>query len=161
MLISSVFDDSNLGIFVTDRYTAGSYESMMRSSTEFGFKRRDVLGMDFTQVFVPADRRLAAKSYKNFLGGAQSEARHEWRLRAPNNKEADVLVTTAPLYLNPDRPLMVHTFVDISEHKHLEESLRWAKDQADSANRAKSAFLASMSHENYVHRSTLFSGSRN
>lgn len=145
MLMSSAFDASSLGIFVTDRNrrVLRVNEAFLR---EFGFRRRDLIGSDFSQIFIPADRRTVNKAYKNFLRG-QNETRHEWRMRGKNNKEADVLVTTAPLHLHPDRPLVVHTFVDISEHKHLEESLRWAKEQADSANRAKSAFLAGMSHE--------------
>lgn len=145
MLMSSAFDASNLGIFVTDkeRRVLRVNEAFIR---EFGFRRRDIIGADFTTIFEPDDRRTAVKAYKDFLRG-QSEARYEWRLKTPDNKEVDVLVTTAPLHLHPDRPLVIHTFVDISEHKHLEESLRWAKEQADAANRAKSAFLASMSHE--------------
>lgn len=145
MLMSSAFDASTLGIFVTDRNrrVLRANEAFLR---EYGFRRRDVLGIDFSQIFVAADRRAVNKTYKNFLRD-QSETRHEWRLRSPDGRESDVLVTTAPLHLHPDRPLVVHTFVDISEHKHLEESLRWAKEQADSANRAKSAFLAGMSHE--------------
>lgn len=145
MLMSSAFDASSLGIFVTDRNrrVLRVNEAFLR---EFGFRRRDVLGIELSQIFVAADRRAVNKAYKNFLRD-QSETRHEWRMRSPNGKESDVLVTTAPLHLHPDRPLVVHTFVDISEHKHLEEYLRWAKEQADSANRAKSAFLAGMSHE--------------
>jgi two-component system, cell cycle sensor histidine kinase PleC len=144
MLMTSAFDTSTLGIFVTDRERKilRVNEAFLR---DFGFRRRDIIGYDFTHIFVPADRRAATKTYRDFLSG-QSEARHEWRIRA-GAKEADVLVTTALLHLNQDRPLVVHTFVDISDHKHLEESLRLAKEQADSANRSKSAFLASMSHE--------------
>ncbi|MCE9687283.1 response regulator [Shewanella sp. AS16] len=37
--------------------------------------------------------------------------------------------------------------LDITEQRHLEESLRYAKCQADEASAAKSAFLANMSHE--------------
>jgi len=145
MLMSSAFDASSLGIFVTDRERRilRVNEAFLR---EFGFRRRDVIGADFSNIFVATDRRAVNKAYKNFLRG-QSETRHEWRVRGGDGEETDVLVTTAPLHLHPDRPLVVHTFVDISEHKHLEESLRWAKEQADSANRAKSAFLAGMSHE--------------
>jgi PAS domain S-box-containing protein len=145
MLMSSAFDASNLGIIVTDRERRilRVNESFLR---EYGFRRRDLIGQDFTHIYVSADRRSVIKTYKDYLHG-QTEARHEWRIRSPQEKLFDVLVTTAPLHLHPDRPLVVHTVVDISEHKHLEESLRWAKEQADAANRAKSAFLASMSHE--------------
>jgi two-component system, cell cycle sensor histidine kinase PleC len=145
MLMSSAFDASSLGVFVTDknRRVLRVNEAFLR---EFGFRRRDVIGRDFTTVYAQADRKSVGKAYKDFLRG-QSETRHEWSIQGPNGKQADVLVTTAPLHLHPDRPLVVHTLVDISEHKHLEESLRWAKEQADSANRAKSTFLAGMSHE--------------
>lgn len=145
MLMTAAFDASNLGIFVTDcnRRILRINEAFL---SEFGFKRRDLVGHDFTKVFAPDLRRDIAKLYKDFLHG-QAEARHEWSLQSPKGILHQVLVTSAPLHLHPDRPLVVHTFVDISEHRHIEESLRWAKEQADSANRAKSAFLASMSHE--------------
>jgi two-component system cell cycle sensor histidine kinase PleC len=145
MLMSSAFDASSLGIFVTDhqRRILRVNEAFLR---DYNFRRRDVIGKDFTQIYVPADRKAVQKNYKNFLRG-QSEARHEWCIRNAHEKEIDVLVTTAPLHLHAERALVVHTLVDISEHKHLEESLRMAKEHADSANRAKSAFLAGMSHE--------------
>lgn len=41
----------------------------------------------------------------------------------------------------------VGTFTDISGHKAAERELAQARDQAESANRAKSEFLATMSHE--------------
>ena len=145
MLMSSSFDASSLGIFVTDhqRRVLRVNEAFLR---EFNFRRRDIIGKDFSQIYVAADRRAVQKNYKNFLQG-KMQARHEWCIRNAQDKNIDVLVTTAPLHLHADRALVVHTLVDISEHKHLEESLRMAKEHADSANRAKSAFLAGMSHE--------------
>ena len=149
MLMSSAFDASTLGIFVTDhqRRVLRVNEAFLR---DFGFRRRDVMGKDFSQLYIATDRRSVQKNYKNFLRGqsqTQNNIRHEWALQNSHDKQIDVLVTTAPLHLHADRALVVHTLVDISEHKHLEESLRWAKEQADSANRAKSTFLAGMSHE--------------
>ena len=145
MLMSAAFDASNLGIFVTDRdrRVLRVNEAFLR---DFGFRRRDMIGHDFSMIYSDKDRRAVVKSYKDYLQD-QSEARSERTLQNAAGKMIEVLVTSAPLHLHPDRPLVVHTFVDISEHKNLEESLRWAKEQADSANRAKSAFLASMSHE--------------
>lgn len=149
MLMSSALDASTLGIFVTDhqRRILRVNEAFLR---DFGFRRRDVMGKDFSQIYIETDRRPVQKNYKDFLRGqrqSQNNIRHEWSLQNSHGKQIDVLVTTAPLHLHADRALVVHTLVDISEHKHLEESLRWAKEQADSANRAKSTFLAGMSHE--------------
>lgn len=149
MLMSSAFDASSLGIFVTDhqRRVLRVNEAFLR---DFGFRRRDVIGKDFSQLYIATDRRSVQKNYKTFLRGqsaSQTNIRHEWSLQNSRDKQIDVLVTNAPLHMNNNRTLVVHTLVDISEHKHLEESLRWAKEQADSANRAKSTFLAGMSHE--------------
>ncbi len=41
----------------------------------------------------------------------------------------------------------VAAYSDVTERKQMEESLRFAKEEANSANRAKSQFLANMSHE--------------
>jgi two-component system CheB/CheR fusion protein len=46
-----------------------------------------------------------------------------------------------------DQDLLVGTIQDITERKRLEEELLRAKEDAEKANRAKSAFLSNMSHE--------------
>jgi signal transduction histidine kinase len=46
-----------------------------------------------------------------------------------------------------DEGLTVYTGIEISQLKDTERSLRRAKDQAEAANRAKSAFLSNMTHE--------------
>jgi len=44
-----------------------------------------------------------------------------------------------------ERSLVV--FIDLTEHRHIEQDLRAASEMAESANRAKGEFLANMSHE--------------
>ena len=58
-----------------------------------------------------------------------------------------MLYTNSNLKLSQGRIFQVITMIDITAHKAMEWSLRRAKNQADAANRSKSAFLANMSHE--------------
>jgi two-component system cell cycle sensor histidine kinase PleC len=60
---------------------------------------------------------------------------------------ANALFTTATMELSQGRRFQITTVMDITLRKQMEQSLRVAKDQADSSNRSKSLFLANMSHE--------------
>jgi two-component system cell cycle sensor histidine kinase PleC len=145
LLLTSIFDVSEVGILVTDhnRRIVKVNDSFVRI---YGWSRNDLIGMDFIEIISSDEQDLARKNHEEFIkGGIRSSG--EMKLRRKNSSVANVLFTTATLELSQKRRFQVTTIMDITLRKQMEQTLRIAKEQADSANQAKSAFLANMSHE--------------
>ncbi|MGB2622994.1 MAG: response regulator [Candidatus Acidiferrum sp.] len=83
---------------------------------------------------------------KDFLGGRKFHVTDELLWRA-DGTSFDGELWCHPLLQDGKMTGAVVTFVDITERKKAQESLRHAKEDAEAANRAKSDFLANMSHE--------------
>jgi len=145
LLLTSIFDASEVGILVFDRQRRivkinDSFERI------FGWDRKDTLGKDFVE-FLPEDDQTAAQdNYKEFIKRGERTS-GEAQIICKDGGMANTLYTTVSLELSHGRRFQVTTLVDITKRKQMEYSLRFAKDQADAANSAKSAFLANMSHE--------------
>jgi PAS domain S-box-containing protein len=72
---------------------------------------------------------------------------HEYRVRYADGVERWLLGNAVP-EREPDGSILWHGFItDITERKHLEQSLARARDAALEASRLKSEFLATISHE--------------
>ncbi len=144
-LLTSIFDVSEIGIIVTDhnRRIIKVNDNFVRT---FGWDRDDLVGHDFVDIISENERELAIINHEEFLRtGIRSTG--EMRLIRRDGGIANALYTSATLELSQRRRFQVTTVMDITIRKQMEMSLRLAKDQADSANHAKSAFLANMSHE--------------
>lgn len=145
LLLTSIFDVSEVGILVTDhnRRIVKMNDSFVRI---YGWNRNDLIGHDFIDIIAADERDMARKNHEEFIrGGIRSSG--EMRLNRKNGSIANALFTTATLELSQKRRFQVTTIMDITLRKQMEYSLRVAKEQADTANQAKSAFLANMSHE--------------
>lgn len=145
MLLTSVFDVSEVGIIVTDRH-----QRIVRVNDSFvriyGWGRDDLVGHEFLTVVAPEERDQARKNHEDFLkDGIRSSG--EMKVLRKNGSMANALFTTAALELSHGRRFQVTTIMDITLRKQMEINLRLAKEQADTANQAKSTFLANMSHE--------------
>lgn len=145
LLLTSIFDVSEVGIIVSDRNRRivkvnDSFERI------YGWNRQDTLGKDIIDFMTDDERSFAERNHAEYL---KSKERHagEVKLLRKNGEVANVIYTTASLELSHGRRFQVTTIVDMTDRKQLEFSLRLAKEQADSANLAKSSFLANMSHE--------------
>lgn len=145
LLLTSIFDVSEVGIIVTDhnRRIIKVNDSFVRI---YGWTRNDLVGQDFINIVSDDEREQARRNHEEFIrGGIRSSG--EMKIARRNGTVANALFTTATLELSQKRRFQVTTIMDITLRKQMEYSLRVAKEQADSANQAKSAFLANMSHE--------------
>jgi two-component system cell cycle sensor histidine kinase PleC len=145
LLLTSIFDVSEVGIIVTDhnRRIVKVNDSFVRI---YGWNRNDLVGNDFIDIVSDDERQQARRNHEEFIrGGIRSSG--EMKLMRRNGSIANALFTTATLELSQKRRFQVTTIMDITLRKQMEYSLRIAKEQADTANQAKSAFLANMSHE--------------
>lgn len=144
-LLSSIFDVSEVGIVVTDhhRRIVKVNDSFCRI---YGWSRDALIGMDCTDIITPDERERAVKNH-TFFNKTGERGSGEMKLIRKDGGIANTLFTSAMLELSHRRRFQVTTVMDITLRKQMEVSLRLAKEQADTANKAKSAFLANMSHE--------------
>ncbi|MFK7839131.1 MAG: ATP-binding protein [Bdellovibrionales bacterium] len=144
-LLTSIFEVSEIGIVVSDhnRRIVRVNDSFVRT---YGWTRDELINADVVEFITPDERDLAYKNHDEFITkGVRSSG--EMKLIRKDGSIANALYTTATIELSQKRRFQVTTVMDITLRKQMEVSLRLAKEQADTANRAKSAFLANMSHE--------------
>lgn len=144
-LLTSIFEVSEIGIVVSDhnRRIVRLNDSFVRT---YGWARDDLINADMTSLVTPDERERVKKDHDEFIvTGLRSSG--EMKIIRKDGSIANALFTTATIELSQKRRFQVMTVMDITLRKQMELSLRDAKDQADTANRAKSIFLANMSHE--------------
>ena len=117
----------------------------------FGWTRKEIIGRTMEDIFLPEGLRDAYKNAMNqpFLQD-RSEAiyptRFELSGRRKNGKEFPVELNMTFVKRNDDAIFMAY-IRDVSDRKITEKALIEARDRAESADKAKSQFLAVMSHE--------------
>ena len=145
LLLTSIFDASEVGILVFDR---NRRIVKMNDSFEriFGWTRKDTLGKDFVDFLTDDAHSIAEENFEKFLDDGRRHS-GEVKIHCKDGDIANTLYTTVRMELSHGRSFQVTTLVDITQRKQMEYSLKFAKEQADAANQAKSLFLANMSHE--------------
>lgn len=111
---------------------------------------QDIASLDIWEARLhPGDRERVHRAYEAFLEKGEGTMRIDYRIRHDSGRylwvQECVCVTDRNAEGRP-RQLM-GTMQDISERKRTESDLEQARDRAESANAAKSQFIAVVSHE--------------
>jgi len=144
-LMSSIFDVSGLGIVITD-HNGRIVRLNETFLSDYGWEKNDLLGEEFSMLFPPEDYGFARQLHHDFISRGDRITR-EMQFMRKEGSVADVIVTMALMELSQKRKFAVVTIRDITERNRIMRRLEKAKEEADIANKSKSAFLANMSHE--------------
>ncbi len=112
-------------------------------SATFGLAGAELIGRKTPDFYHdPADRQAVLAAL------AQHQVIHDHELRVKTADGACRWVSVSSCQIVFDgAPALLTVFYDLMERKQMEEALRQARDAAETASRAKSAFLATISHE--------------
>ena len=139
----------NLPEFITLKDTCGRFLFVNRRFEEWtGLNRDDTVCKSVYDVYSPEQAREFNRLDDMVINSGEIYS-HEIDLEYPNNCPTRTVISTRFPVLSEDGEVLGMGTInhDISERKQAEIALRVAKEQAESADRLKSAFLATMSHE--------------
>jgi two-component system sensor histidine kinase/response regulator len=112
--------------------------------------KEEFIGLTHTEISPECqeDGRNSAAKAEELIGiVTRGEGRRfDWHCLRKDGSDFFVEVSLTPITIGGE-PLLYCSWREITERKHLTETLAVAKNAAEAANRAKSAFLANMSHE--------------
>ena len=112
----------------------------------FGYTLDEVIGRSLDESIIPSELQTEGAALKKRILNGQGQAAETQR-RHKDGRLIDVSVIGTAVQLGGNHYGVYAIYRDITERKQQEQELRRAKEQAESADRLKSAFLASMSHE--------------
>ena len=102
----------------------------------------------FLQQIHPADRARLHRAIEKSIRNRQRGYSLEYRIVRPDGSERNLSASGEFTYADDGRPLkLVGSAQDITVQKRIQAALERAKQEAETANRAKTEFLSSMSHE--------------
>jgi PAS domain S-box-containing protein len=111
-----------------------------------GFPPETYIGKSFLEPIVPEDWDLMKNSFLEFLN-TKVIPPIDYRIKTKNNELIWVRSSAKPIIKNDVVVGVRGVSINITKQKEIEAELIHAKEEAEKADRLKSAFLATMSHE--------------
>lgn len=145
----TIMDNVGEGIITANEQ--GIIESSnLAANTIFGYSPEELVGQNIT-LLMPENMRAAhLEGMRRFITGGEPTVVGKKSVELPglrkDGSSFQLELTINAMSLG-DHYLFVGIARDISERKQAELKLRFAKQQAEKANQAKSDFVANMSHE--------------
>ena len=145
----TIFEKSADGIFISEgRHVVDCNQATVDM---FGYKSKEQLLSLPNKVFAPKTQPDGESSHRKGFRMLQTclekgSHHYEWMNRRANGEHfwTDVVLTRLEYF---GRPVVHIAFRDISKRKQLEAEMLSAREHAIAANKAKSEFLAKMSHD--------------
>lgn len=144
-MLTSIFEMSDVGIIITNQKNR-VVKVNPGFSRMFGWQKEAIVGLPYYEIIAPEDRDRIIKTHEKFIE-SNGRSTGEVSILDSNGNVANTLCTTLPLRHINNEKYLITTVVDITFRKKIEKSLKLAKERAESSSRAKSSFLAQMSHE--------------
>ncbi len=111
-----------------------------------GLSYEELVGKSILNFIAPEFLPFVTEAMQMRRQGIDPMTDYEIRILTSGREEKDVIIRADNVIFD-DQPATLTILIDITNRKAAETELKKAKEEAESANRAKSDFLATMSHE--------------
>mgnify|MGYP000859454665 CR=1 FL=1 len=147
-----MIENTPVGVCIIDEY--GMFEYVNTAFTElYEYDQDELIGKHITVIILENLYEIAMRNYNDFINGSIPLSR-EWSASTKGGKKLTVLVNSARITDLAGKRKSILFIVDITDRQKMEqeliksrEILKTARDAAESLNRQKSRFLASVSHD--------------